>query len=127
GPAEIGVNTLPLMFGGQPGGENPLHGTVDDVRIYQRALEPSEVAELVADAPTPEPEPVPDAAPEPGGVGFWSFEEAAGMTSFDTSGAANHGVASGGVVRSPGALGRGFAFDGVTGRITVPDAASLDL
>lgn len=46
GPAAVALNDLPLMIGHQPGGGHPLQGTVDDVRVYDRALSTAEVNAL---------------------------------------------------------------------------------
>ncbi|MBD7999348.1 LamG-like jellyroll fold domain-containing protein [Oerskovia gallyi] len=53
GPAAAGVNTLPLLLGGQPGGTLPLKGAVDGVRLYDRALSATEVATLRTQTPPP--------------------------------------------------------------------------
>ncbi|MHA7133389.1 LamG-like jellyroll fold domain-containing protein [Oerskovia turbata] len=53
GPAAVGVNTLPLILGGQPGGTLPLKGAVDGVRLYDRALSAAEVTALRNQTPPP--------------------------------------------------------------------------
>ncbi|MGW6003977.1 LamG-like jellyroll fold domain-containing protein [Oerskovia enterophila] len=53
GPAAVGVNTLPLLLGGQPGGTLPLKGAVDGVRLYDRALSAAEVVALRTQTPPP--------------------------------------------------------------------------
>jgi len=53
GPSAAGVNTLPLLLGGQPGGTLPLKGAVDGVRLYDRALSATEVATLRTQTPPP--------------------------------------------------------------------------
>ncbi|MFJ4106795.1 LamG-like jellyroll fold domain-containing protein, partial [Oerskovia enterophila] len=53
GPGTVGVNTLPLLLGGQPGGTLPLKGAVDGVRLYDRALSAAEVVALRTQTPPP--------------------------------------------------------------------------
>jgi len=53
GPTTVGVNALPLILGGQPGGTLPLRGAVDGVRLYDRALSATEVATLRTQTPPP--------------------------------------------------------------------------
>jgi hypothetical protein len=54
GPPSIAMNTIPLTIGAQSDGTRALKGSLDDVRVYARALSPAEVAALagVNGAPT---------------------------------------------------------------------------
>lgn len=70
---------------------------------------------------------------QPGGLVLaLNFDEAAGTQVLDRSGLAtpNNGTMNGGVTRVAGrsaAAGSALQFNGTTGMVTVPDAASLDL
>jgi hypothetical protein len=46
---QIGTNNMPLSIGGRLGTDDGFNGCVDDVRIYNRALTASEVADLHAE------------------------------------------------------------------------------
>ncbi len=43
---------VPMSIGSQPDGSNGFNGLLDDIRIYNRALSPSELASLVTPAPS---------------------------------------------------------------------------
>jgi glucose/arabinose dehydrogenase len=64
--------------------------------------------------------------PPPGLVGAWSFN-ASGPTAIDGSGHGNNGAISGATWTASGKFGGALSFDGVNDRVTVADAASLDL
>lgn len=68
--AAIGVDTRPLYLGGRPSADQ-FDGLIYDARLYNRALQPAELAELA------------------GLVGHWQFDEGAGSVAADSSGAAN--------------------------------------
>lgn len=55
----------------------------------------------------------------------WSFNEGAGTTAADASGAGHAGTVSGGAQWIPGRLGQALRFDGATGRVRVPASAGL--
>lgn len=45
----IGVDTRPVYLGGRPGATDYVHGALDDVRFYNRALTPGEIVRLMQD------------------------------------------------------------------------------
>jgi hypothetical protein len=47
GPAAVGSNALALGIGAQPDGVSPLQGALDEVRVWSRALSPSEIQGLL--------------------------------------------------------------------------------
>ena len=61
-------------------------------------------------------------------VGAWGFNEASGATVTDSSGSGNNGTMSGaGATRTTaGKYGGAISFNGTTGNVTVPNAASLN-
>jgi len=59
-------------------------------------------------------------------VGYWRFEEAAGLTATDSSGQGNDGALLGKSRRILGKFGQGLEFDGTTASVQVPHAPSLN-
>src|SRR3990167_3483110 len=76
------------------------NGTVDEVRLYNRALSPAEVSQLYNFAPGP--------------VGYWNLNEGSGTAASDISGNANTGTWQGTTtnVWAPGKYGKGGNFNG---------------
>lgn len=94
-------------------GSNYLSGNIDEVRLYNRALSPAEVASLYNWAPGP--------------VGYWKFDENTGQSANDTSGSGYTGTL--GATSSPGSddptwsvgkIGQALSFDG-NDRVDVGD------
>lgn len=67
------------------------NGKIDDVRIYNRALSPTEVAKLYSWAPGP--------------VGYWKMDENTGTTANDSSSNGNNGTLQGSVSWTTGKFG----------------------
>src|SRR5262249_43527016 len=63
----------------------------------------------------------------PGAGALYPFNEGTGSTTADVSGNNNTGTLATGATWTAGKYGNGIQFDGTNGRITVADAASLDL
>ena len=84
----------------EAGQNRHLNGTLDDVRIYNRSLSPSEVSALYNFAPGP--------------VAYYDFEDATGSTLLDRSGVGNTGVwnGTGSSHWKPGKFGTGGNFNG---------------
>ncbi|MDP3956223.1 MAG: LamG domain-containing protein [bacterium] len=107
-------------------------GSIDDVRIYNRALTATEVAELYTNlAPTYISTTVPSV--EDGLVGHWTFDgpdtDWGTNTTNDISGEGNTGTMtnmSTTTSPTPGRLGQGLEFDGVDGYVDAGDISSLD-
>ena len=91
-------------------GANYLDGTIDDVRIYNRALSPREVRDLYSWAPGP--------------VGYWNMDDGSGTSAQDISGNGNTGTLTNGPAWSAGKYGKGLAFDGSNDFVRVTDPAS---
>ena len=116
--------------------ESIFGGSIDDVRIYNRALSAAEVTDLynqgtvTANAST-------NALNANGLVGQWSFDgkqtvwtSSSAATTLDTSGNNNTGtLTSMSQSTSPviGKIGQGLYFDGSNDYVSVADANSLDL
>jgi chitodextrinase len=88
-------------------------GSIDEVRVYNRALT---AAQLQADM----------GDPISGLVGAWSFDQS-GSTVPDASGNGNTGTVSGATWTSAGKFGGALTFDGASSSVVVPDSPSLDL
>ena len=70
------------------------------------------------------------AAPQAGAAvglaGSWPLDEGSGTLAHDSSGHGNNGTISGATQWIPGFSGTALSFDGTTGRVLVPDNASLE-
>jgi hypothetical protein len=87
------------------GGGYGFNGTLDELRIYNRALTPSEVEGLYNYAPGP--------------VGHWKFDEGSGTSVTDSSGNANTGTWYGGGNHwVPGKFGKAGGFNGSNDWVT---------
>jgi hypothetical protein len=106
----------PLWIGGnQPYGEH-FHGSIDEVRIYDRALTEQEIREDMSKR----------VARHPGLVAGYAFDAGAGTVAADSSGAGNDGEIRG-ATWARGRYGRALQFDGVASVVMVPSSESLDL
>ncbi len=109
----ISTNTLNLNIGENPNGGNKINGSIDETRIYNRALSPKEVADLYNYAPGP--------------VGYWNMDDATGTTTKDLSGNGNNGTLGDSSYRpnwSQGKYGGGLSFDGTDDYVNVGDPSS---
>jgi len=108
------VNTTSLLYFGSTE-YPPIDGYVDEVRIYNRALSPTEVKQLFEFAPGP--------------VGYWKFDEGVGTTAFDSSGNNNHGVWQGtlGNQWTIGKIGTAGNFNGTDTYLTKTDQDTIDI
>ena len=95
--ASIGsvTSTNHLTFGANNTASNPYNGSIDDVRIYGRALSADEVAKLAAKQPIS----------ESNLAGNWRFDDLTGTTAVDSSPYANNGTLMNGTGNSPAADG----------------------
>lgn len=81
-------------------------GSLDEVRIYNRALSADEVAQLYQlNVPS---------GTDTGLKGYWSFNgrDMSGTSAYDRSGAGNTGTLTNGPAVTEGRLGQGLSFDG---------------
>src|SRR5262249_35835486 len=74
------------------------NGKIDDVRLYSRALSPSEISRLYDWAPGP--------------VGWWKLDDRTGTSAFDSSGNGNTGTLTNGPAWTTGKIGQGLLFGG---------------
>jgi hypothetical protein len=104
------------------GGTYPFDGTLDDVRVYNRALSPDEVSQLADWGPGP--------------VGHWKMDENVsgnGQTIYDQSGNGNNGTTDDGANNTgmdctkQGKYGGGCNFDGTDDYVGAGTSRSLDI
>ncbi len=86
-------------------------GTIDEARIYNRALTSTEVSRLFA---------------ANGEVVEYTFDEGSGTTANDASGNSNTGTLTNGATFTTGVVGQALVCDGTNDYVTAPDSASLD-
>ena len=112
----------PLWIGGnEPYGEY-FNGDIDDVRIYDRALNPSELG-----AEMSSPQGRDGLRPKSGLVAAYEFETDPGGRATDASGEGNTGSIIGAARTPQGRFGDALRFDGAGEVVRVPASASLDL
>jgi hypothetical protein len=92
-----------------------LNGNVDDVRIYDRALSASEIADLSAPGQ------------ENGLVLHYTFDDHDGSNVVDESGTGNTGTVHGADFVPYGAVGGAYSFDGSDDRVDCGGDASLQI
>lgn len=117
----IATSSFPLRIGGNSVFGEFFKGRIDDIRIYNKALSPDEIAK---DMNTP----VALLAMPAGPVAAYSFDEGKGSTLTDFSGEGNSGVISGAAwVPQDGKFGGALFFDGENDWVTINDTDALDL
>ncbi len=85
-----------VYIGGDGNGADILAGSIDEVRIYNRALSPAEVSQLYASAPGP--------------VAYWKLDDNTGSSAIDSSGNTNTGSLGGALSWTQGKLGGGVTY-----------------
>lgn len=111
-------STADFIMGGQ------LVGTLDEVRLYDRALSPIEIADLYAQGGTAHTtvNTNQNSALMSGLVGFWSFngKDLSGTTAYDRSGQGNDGTLTNSPSVIEGKVGQGLSFNGTSTYVSVP-------
>ena len=102
------------------------NGSLDDVRIYNRALSASEIARLYQTTQSKFNASKTDSLTK-GLVGYWTFDggDIFGLSVRDKSGQGNHGTISG-EVKTAGKVGQALDFDGVDNGIIIGSDSPLD-
>ena len=112
----------PMWIGGnEPYGEY-FEGEIDDVRVYDRALDPSELRTEMS-----KPLGNGEVMPAPGLVAAYEFDAGSGTRATDASGEHNTGSIIGAAWTTRGHFGDALSFDGAGEMVRVPPSASLDL
>ena len=119
GPSTLASSSLDTLIGARnaPTGSSLLAGTMDEVRIYNRALSAQEVSQLYTFAPGP--------------VGWWKFDDHSGTSVLDSSGFGNTGTWIGTTTNiwTTGKYGSAGNFNQGTSnnQVNISDATSLDM
>jgi hypothetical protein len=112
----------PLWIGGnKPYGEY-FEGEIDDVRVYDRALDPAELRVEMSG-----PLRAAGMTPTSGLVAAYEFDAGSGRLATDASGQNNTGSIIGATWTSRGRFGDALSFDGDDEMVRVPPSPSLDL
>ncbi len=114
----LGATTFTSMrIGTKVSGDQHFPGSLDDVRVYSRALSDGDVAKLYRTT-------APD-DPDTGLKGYWSFNgtDVSGTTAYDRSGSGSNGTLTNSPTLAIGKIGQGVSFDGTNDYM----ATSLDL
>ena len=85
---------------------NFFYGSIDDVRVYNKALDPSAINLLAAD------------------VGQWSFDEGTGSTAADSSGDGINGTLVNSPAWIPGRLGNALSFNGTSNYVNLNNGST---
>ncbi|OGZ32864.1 MAG: hypothetical protein A2V69_00620 [Candidatus Portnoybacteria bacterium RBG_13_40_8] len=117
----IGVDTISqpasTMLIGRLGADYS-NGLIDEVRIYNRALDESEISRLYK---LSQPK-ISTVAMNNGLVGYWDFQEGAGNNVYDKSGYDNDGIWNGtGSHWADGKIGKGGSFNGTDDYVYVTE------
>ena len=111
----ISTVTNAIMRIGDDRTSDYFNGTIDEVRVYNRALSPDEIKRLYNMGGTFKINATRKDTLTSGLVGHWTFDEPdlANVTAFDRSGGANNGTLTSGPTRAIGKIGQALNFDGV--------------
>jgi hypothetical protein len=96
-------------------------GTIDDVRIYNRALTPQEIKRLYNIGGTLHIAASQNNKITNGLIGMWSFDapDLAGTVAYDRSGQGNDGTLTNDPTRAIGKIGQALSFDGADDYVTI--------
>lgn len=103
---DTAINADTFYVGRQ--GSNYYDGTMDEVRLYHRAISPAEITSLYNWAPGP--------------VGYWKMDDNTGTSAVDSSGNGGTGTLNSDANYRPGKYGSGVYFDGGNDDVNIPDA-----
>ena len=104
-------------------------GSVDDMRVYNRALSPYEIKQLYnAGTATHQNATINPPNLQNGLVGHWTFDgpTISGTTVTDVSGNGNNGTMVNSPTPVPGVEGQALSFNGTSQYIDIPSSASLN-
>lgn len=114
--------------------QSSFNGTLDEIRIYNRSLSATEVANLyngtksnyISIKTTPElgllnDTPLPEISDNTGLVGWWKLDDYVNGNTTDSSGQGNNGSVIGATYTSSARWDGGYSFDGVNDYVLLPD------
>ena len=119
----VDANRLNL---GSQNGASSLLGSLDDVRIYNRALSADEIKRLYKIGATVKLNTTANSLTN-GLVGWWTFDgkDMSGVQAYDRSGNGNRGILTSGPVRVSGKIGQALSFDGVNDYVDAGTGSAL--
>jgi len=119
----------PLTIGSDPFYGQYFIGLIDEVRVYDTALDTGEIQRDMTTpiAATPGTQRLVSAASSPSQVAAFAFDEDSGRAAADASGSGNNGTAAHATWTAAGKFGGALSFNGASSRVTIPDSASLRL
>ncbi len=126
------VNNWDLRIGdwqGGAGGGELYHGSIDDLRVYNRVLSADEIKRLYKMGGTLTlNKTVTNSSLATGLVGHWTFDgpDISGVTASDRSGNNNRGILTNGPVRAPGKIGQALNFDGNNDYVTMGNVSAIN-
>ena len=125
--------------GGAEGTTERLNGTIDEVRIYNRALSSTEVEQLYEGTKTNKVEllgdaslgilnetPAPTVSDETGLVGYWKMDDYVNGNTTDSSGQGNNGSVIGGAFTNDGRWNKGYNFADTNSRVVLPHIPAVN-
>lgn len=125
--AKAAVAFVDFQIGARGGGTAyPFQGLVDEVRIYNRALSTTEVADLYVQNNYAQVNASQERLVANGLVGYWSFDgnDVIGTTAYDRSGQGNNGTLTNGPLMARGRVGQALSFDGVSQSVEMSNVTS---
>ncbi len=123
------VNNTPLAIGNSSVYSGPgygFNGSIDDVKIYNYARTPDQIAEDMAGRAGS----VSFAGVQAGSsveMGHWAFDEGYGTVTHDASGHGNDGTITGAVWNQNGKFGKALQFNGSSNFVNIGNQTSLQL
>jgi len=130
----ITTSTSPLTIGSDPFYGQYFNGLIDEIRIYDTALDIRQVQDDMKtpiaagpDAQSPVTADSFAAAFRPTPVAAFAFNKGPGTAVLDASGSGNSGTAAHTAWTATGKYGVALSFNGTNSRVTIPDSASLHL
>jgi hypothetical protein len=136
GSASTGYNGSAQMKIGRSdfgSGSSYFPGLIDDVRVYNRALNADEIKRLYNLGGTVKLNTSQNLnnnnSLQNGLVGWWTFDgnDISGVQAYDRSGNGNRGILTSGPVQAIGKIGQGLSFDGGDDYVDSGSQSSLDL
>ena len=119
-PNFTGNNSFNVGAGWNSDTDFPFVGSVDDVRVYGRALTAAQVIDLYSSGATSHKQ-----SDKLSLVGHWTFDENGGTVATDFSGRGNSGTLTNGPTFVAGKLGKALSLDGTDDYVDVGSSASL--
>ncbi|MFZ1626983.1 MAG: LamG domain-containing protein [Candidatus Moraniibacteriota bacterium] len=125
-------NSVALAIGAESDAGNPFAGSLDETRMYNRALSASEIESLYA---LGQSDKINSSVSQKQGTGrldsglagYWKLDENTGTSAGDASTNGNTGTLTNGPTWTTGQIGSAVTFDGSNDHVSVADSKSLDI